>query len=128
MAIHKFVKAIFNGEEITVFGDRSQTRYFTFVDDAVEANILAAESDSVGEVFNIGGGSRISVNDLVTEIEKIVGNKARMKYIEKQKGDVLDTWADVSKAEKKMNWNTKINIHYGLRNYIKWYIYERKNQ
>ena len=128
MAIHKFVKAIFKGDEITVFGDGSQTRDFTFVDDAVEANILAAESDSVGEVFNIGGGSRISVNDLVTEIEKIVGNKARMKYIEKQKGDVLDTWADVSKAEKKMNWNTKINIHYGLRNYIKWYIYERKNQ
>lgn len=122
MAIHKFVKAIFKGEEITVFGDGSQTRDFTFVDDAVEANILAAKSDSVGEVFNIGGGSRISVNDLVTEIEKVVGNKARMKYIEKQKGDVQDTWADVRKAEKKMNWKTKINIHYGLRNYIKWYI------
>jgi len=128
MAIHKFVKAIFNGAEITVFGDGSQTRDFTFVDDAVEANILAAKSDSVGEIFNIGGGSRISVNDLVTEIEKIVGNKARMKYIEKQKGDVRDTWADVRKAEKKMNWKTKFDIHYGLRNYIKWYIYERKNQ
>ena len=121
MAIHKFVKAIFKGDEITVFGDGSQTRDFTFVDDAVEANILAAESDSVGEVFNIGGGSRISVNDLVTEIEKIVGNKARMKYIEKQKGDVLDTWADVSKAKEELNWKSKIGISEGLDLFTMWF-------
>ncbi len=121
MAIHKFVKAIFNGDEITVFGDGSQTRDFTFVDDAIEANILAAESDSVGEVFNIGGGSRISVNDLVTEIEKIVGNKARMKYIEKQKGDVLDTWADVSKAKEELNWKSKIGISEGLDLFTMWF-------
>jgi len=55
MAIHKFVKAIFNGDEITVFGDGTQTRDFTYVDDAVEATILAAESNSIGEVYNIGG-------------------------------------------------------------------------
>jgi UDP-glucose 4-epimerase len=121
MAIHMFVKAIFKGEEITIFGDGSQTRDFTFVDDAVEANILAAKSDSAGEVFNIGGGSRISVNDLVTEIEKIVGNKARMKYIEKQKGDVLDTWADVSKAKEELNWKSKIGISEGLDLFTMWF-------
>ncbi|KAF5434605.1 UDP-glucose 4-epimerase [Candidatus Methanophagaceae archaeon] len=93
MAIHKFVKAIFKGEEITVFDDGSQTRDFTFVDDAVEANILAAESDSGGDVFNIGGESWISVNDLIKQMEDNIGNKAKVKYIEKQKGDVRDTLA-----------------------------------
>jgi len=124
MAIHKFVKAIFNGDEITVFGDGTQTRDFTFVDDVVEATILAAESNSVGEVFNIGGGSRVSVNDLIEMMEDIIGKKAKVKYIEKQKGDVRDTLADVSKARKKMNWKPKIDIHHGIREYIRWYTNE----
>ena len=120
MAIHKFVKAIFKGEEITIFGDGTQTRDFTYVDDAVEANIFAAESDIVGEIFNIGGGSRISVNALIEEIEKLVGKEAKIKYIEKQKGDVRDTLADVSKAKEKLRWKPKANIEEGLKRYINW--------
>jgi UDP-glucose 4-epimerase len=120
MAIHKFVKAIFKGEEITIFGDGTQTRDFTYVDDAVEANILAAESDIVGEIFNIGGGSRISVNALIEEIEKLIGKEAKIKYIEKQKGDVRDTWADVSEAREKMRWKPRANIEEGLKKYINW--------
>ena len=77
MAIHKFVKAISNNEEITVFGDGSQTRDFTYVDDAVEVNISAAENNIIGEVFNIGGGSRISVNALIEGIERLIGKKAK---------------------------------------------------
>jgi UDP-glucose 4-epimerase len=118
MGIHKFVKAIFKGDEITVFGDGTQSRDFTFVDDAVEANILAAESNIVGETFNIGGGSRISVNDLIKIMEDITEKKANTKYIEKQKGDVRDTLADVSKAEAKLNWNPRVNINKGLRKYV----------
>ena len=120
MAIHKFVTAILNGDEITIFGYGTQTRDFTFVDDVVKANILAAESDSVGEIFNIGGGSRISVSNLINEIEKIVGKKAKIKYIEKQKGDVRDTLADVSKAEKGLGWKPKTEINRGLERFIKW--------
>jgi UDP-glucose 4-epimerase len=121
MGIHKFVKAVFEGDVISVFGDGTQTRDFTYVDDAVGANILAAESDSVGEVFNIGGGSRISVNDLVREIGEIVGNKARVKYVEKQKGDVRDTWADVGKANEMLNWKPGVNIDKGLKMFVKWF-------
>jgi len=120
MAIHKFVKAIFKGEEITIFGDGTQTRDFTYVDDAVEANILAANNDVVGEVFNVGGGSRISVNELIGMMENIIGKKAKVKYIEKQKGDVRDTWADVSKAKEKLRWKPKANIEEGLKKYINW--------
>ena len=121
MAIHKFVRAIINEEEITVFGDGTQTRDFTFVEDAVEANVLAAKSNSVENVFNIGGGTRISVNDLIGEIEKLIGNRAKIKHTEKQKGDVSDTLADVNKARAMLNWQPKIDIHRGLSNYIKWY-------
>ena len=70
MAIHKFVRTIFDDETITVFGAGAQTRDFTYVDDVVEANLLVAKSDLVGEAFNIGGGSRISVNDLIKLVEK----------------------------------------------------------
>jgi len=76
--------------------------FFTFVDDAVEATMLAANNDVVGEVFNVGGGSRISVNDLIERMEDIIEKKAKVKYIEKQKGDVRDTLADVSKAKKEL--------------------------
>ena len=122
MAIHKFVKAILNNEKITIYGNGTQTRDFTYVDDAVEANILVAESDIVGEVFNIGGGSRISVSELIKLIEDTVGKKANIKYVEKQKGDVRDTLADVSKAEAKLNWNPKVNINKGLKRFVEWFI------
>ena len=120
MAIHKFVKAIFNEDEITVYGDGTQTRDFTFVDDAVEANILAANNDSVGEVFNVGGGSRISVSDLMKTIEKITGKVAKIKHIENQKGDVKDTLADITKTTKLLKWTPKINIEEGLQRQTKW--------
>ncbi len=118
MAIHKFVRAILKSKEITVFGDGMQTRDFTYVDDAVEANILAAESDSVGEVFNIGGGSRISVNELIKKIEEILGKKAIMENIDKQKGDVRDTLAETSKVKDLLDWRPKVNIDEGLKKYM----------
>ena len=121
MAIHKFVRAIINEEEIAVFGDGTQTRDFTYVDDAVEVNILAAHNDVAGEVFNVGGGSRISVNGLIEIIEEKVGKEAKIKYIENQKGDVSDTLADVNKARAMLNWRPKIDIHRGLSNYIMWH-------
>jgi UDP-glucose 4-epimerase len=120
MAIHKFVRAILNDEEITTYGDGTQTRDFTFVEDAVEANILAANNDVVGEVFNVGGGTRIRVNDLIKKIEKINNEKAKIKYIGKQKGDVKDTLADITKTTKILKWAPKTKIEEGLRRQIKW--------
>ena len=122
MAIHKFVNAVFKGDEIPVFGDGMQTRDFTYVDDAVEANILGAKSNLAGEVFNVGGGSRISVIELIEEIERIIGKKAQILYVEKQKGDVRDTWADVSKAKRELNWNPRVDINKGLNSFIDWFI------
>jgi len=120
MAIYKFIQAILDGEEIVVYGAGTQTRDFTYVDDAVEANISAANTDSVGEVFNVGGGSRISVNELIKLTEKITGKTAKIKYIEKQKGDVNDTLADITKITKVLRWTSKTMMEEGLGGQIKW--------
>ena len=119
MAIHLFVRAILNREEITVYGDGTQTRDFTFVDDVVEANVLAAICDARGEVFNVGGGTRISVNELIEIMEKVTGRKAIVKYIEKQKGDVRDTLADADKMGK-LGWKPKVGIEEGIGRFVKW--------
>ena len=119
MAIHLFVKAILNDEEITVYGDGTQTRDFTFVDDVVEANVLAAICDARGEVFNVGGGTRISVNELIEIMENVTGRKAIVKYIEKQKGDVRDTLADADKMGK-LGWKPKVGIEEGIGRFVKW--------
>jgi len=121
MAIHKFVNAILNEEEITVFGDGTQTRDFTFVDDVVEANILASANGIKGEVFNVGGGSRVSVNELIKKIEETTGKKARINYIEKQKGDVRDTLADTGKISNELNWKPRVKIEEGLMRFVEWY-------
>jgi len=120
MAINMFVGAALNGKEITVYGDGEQTRDFTYVSDIVEANILAANGNLDGEIINIGGGTRISVNELVPKIEKTVGKKVGIRYVENQKGDVRDTLADVSKAGELMNWKPKVKIETGLHNYYTW--------
>ncbi|MDI6896910.1 NAD-dependent epimerase/dehydratase family protein [Methanocella conradii] len=122
LAINRFVDAIINDREVVVYGDGTQTRDFTFVDDVVRANILAAESDVVGDVFNIGGGHRISVNDLMERIEATLRKKARVRHVEKQKGDVENTWADVSKAKALLSWQPEIGISRGLARYIDWYV------
>jgi nucleoside-diphosphate-sugar epimerase len=121
MAINKFFSSILNGDEIIVYGDGEQRRDFTFVDDAVRAISMSAESRVVGDVFNVGGGSTISVNRLINEIEKITGKKARIKYIEKQKGDVKNTEASLEKIETVLGWKPTTSITKGLKKYMVWY-------
>ena len=120
MAFHKFIKAMLSGKEIVVYGDGEQTRDFTFVDDIVDANILAMDADVTGEVFNIGGGSRIRVNHIIKTLEEIVGDKTSIRYIERQKGDVKHTAADISKSERLLGYKPRVAIEEGLREEFHW--------
>jgi len=122
MAFNKFVRNLINGKEIMIYGNGEQTRDFTYIDDVVRATILAAENDGVGEVLNIGGGSRISINKVISILEEITGKEAKIKYIEKQRGDVMHTYADVNKAKRLLGWNAKVNIKDGLKKYVEWVI------
>ena len=125
MAINKLVAEITDGKEVVIFGDGTQTRDFTYVDDVVEANILAARSDIKGRVFNIGGGNRISVNDLVKLIGELLDREVKVRYIEEQKGDVRHTWAHISQARAELGWQPRVNIAEGLRKYIDSVIHSR---
>ncbi|MEA3282175.1 MAG: GDP-mannose 4,6-dehydratase [Euryarchaeota archaeon] len=119
MATHLFVRAILEGVEITVYGDGEQTRDFTFVDDIVEANVLAVINGSRGEVFNVGGGTRVSVNELIEIMEKVTRRRAVVKYTEKQKGDVKDMLADADKTG--LEWKPRVGIEEGVRRFARWY-------
>jgi len=85
MAFHKFIKGIVRGEEICIYGDGTQTRDFTYVSDVVEANLLALNAPS-GEIFNIGGGRRISLMDALRLIEALLKRKARVRKMDLQGG------------------------------------------
>ncbi|KCZ72297.1 nucleoside-diphosphate-sugar epimerase [Candidatus Methanoperedens nitroreducens] len=124
MGINKFAHAALDGGVIKVYGDGSQTRDFTYISDVVWANLLAAESDVVGESFNIGGGSRISVNDLIGLISGVAGKDMQVKYIEVQKGDVLDTYADVTKAKKMIGYMPWVGIEDGVKKYVESIIHQ----
>ena len=116
MAIAKFTKKILSGESIEIFGQGKLTRDFTYVSDIVEGTKLAMEKpEAVGEVFNLGGGHRISVDELVKLIEGAVGKTAKKVYVGEQSGDVKDTLADVSKAEEILGWKPKVSVEKGIK-------------
>jgi nucleoside-diphosphate-sugar epimerase len=127
MAINKFVTAILDEKQIALYGDGTQTRDFTYVSDIVDANMRATISGTPGTVFNIGGGSRIAVNELISELEKNCGKPAKIKFVEQQKGDVKDTLADIQKAESELGWNPRIPIWEGARKYVQWYLQNINN-
>ena len=114
MCICIFSRAIFSGEEIQVFGDGEQSRGFTYVSDIVNANLKAAESAHVGEVMNISGGGRITINALIKKLENIIGKKANLRYETFAKGDVMHTQADISKAEKLIGYKPEKDFDEGL--------------
>ena len=121
MAFHKFFKAAIQGESISIYGDGQQTRDFTFVSDAVAANLAAASATkAVGEVFNIGGGSRVVLADVLDKIDAIVGHPIHRNYIERARGDARHTSADVSKAIRILGYQPQVSLVEGLTKEWQW--------
>lgn len=121
MAFNKFLRAIHEGREITIYGDGKQTRDFTHVSDIVAGTLLATKSLSKGEVFNIGGGSRSSLLDVVTFLEKYSGKQVRLKYIDSQRGDPRDTHADISRAKEVLGYSPLVSIEEGIEDFVNWF-------
>jgi len=115
MAFHKFINSVLNDTPITVYGNGKQTRDFTYISDVIDANILAMRNGVNCEVYNIGGGSRISVSDVIKIIEQITKKRARIEYKQSQKGDVKDTYADINKAKNRLKYQPNVNIKTGLK-------------
>ncbi|MBD1911037.1 MULTISPECIES: NAD-dependent epimerase/dehydratase family protein [unclassified Leptolyngbya] len=121
MAFHLFMKAILENRPIRIYGDGQQTRDYTFVKDAIAANLAAASSpDVAGEVFNIGGGSRVALMDVIDTLEQITGIPIQREHIEQARGDARHTAADTSKAARMLEYKPQVTLAEGLAQEWQW--------
>ena len=120
MGFHKFLRAAIAGEPITVYGDGEQTRDFTFVADIVSATAAAARQGVPGRVYNIGGGSRVSVNQVLEMIARVSGRRPLVTVDPAQKGDMRHTYADTSLARADLGFAPTVGLEQGLAAEYQW--------
>lgn len=120
MAFHKFLRSAAENEPITVYGDGSQTRDFTYVGDIINANISAMEKGKPGEIYNIGGGHNRKLKDIFPVLNQVTGKNIAINYSENQKGDVPHTSADISKAAADLDYQPRVRLEDGLREEWQW--------
>jgi len=118
-----FVAALLEGRRPTIFGDGSQSRDFTYVANVVEANLRAAAAPGVsGKVYNVACGSSLSVLDLLEEICRLLGKPFNPEFGPARAGDVKDSWADISAAQRELNYAPTVDLHTGLKQTVEWYV------
>jgi UDP-N-acetylglucosamine/UDP-N-acetyl-alpha-D-glucosaminouronate 4-epimerase len=123
--IPKFIIALLRGEAPVVFGDGEQSRDFTYIDNVVGANLLAASAEGVsGQTFNIACGERISLNLLLEELREILGVRTEANYLEPRPGDVPHSLADISKAEDQLGYRPSVGFTEGLRRTVEHHLGE----
>jgi nucleoside-diphosphate-sugar epimerase len=120
MGFHKFIKAALRDQPITLYGDGEQTRDFTYVTDAVAATVAAGDRGVPGRAYNIGGGTRISVNKLFELLERIAGKPLDIRREPAQKGDMRDTFADSTLARTDLGFAPKVSLEQGLEAEYRW--------
>ena len=118
--VPKFIKKILIDESPIIYGDGEQTRDFTYVDDAVQANIKAAESPACG-IFNVSGGKRITINTLARMIMEKIGKNIEIVHTDPRPGDIMHSLADISRAEKHFNYKPEIDLETGIMETIRWF-------
>ncbi len=128
MAFARFMQALADDEAIEVFGDGEQTREFTYVSDAIEGTIKAATADVVGQVFNLGGGSRVTVNRVLATLEDISRMKARRKTLPAAPGDPRHTGASINLARERLGWEPRVSLREGLTKQWQWFQAARSRQ
>jgi nucleoside-diphosphate-sugar epimerase len=120
----KFITQMLRGEQPTIFGDGSQSRDFTYIDNAVRANLLAAQAPAakvVGRVFNVATGTRVDLNQTFELLKKMTGYSGNVKYATEREGDIRHSLADISLATKALGYEPKVNFEEGLQRTVEWY-------
>ncbi len=125
MCVFRFVRRIAEDEPIMVFGDGSQSRDFTFVDDIARGTVAALRPLGY-EVINLGGDRPVLLSAIIDQIAQLTGNRPRIEYRPVHPADVPTTWADVSKAAALLDWRPEISIEEGLRRSVEWYMENRE--
>lgn len=121
LAIIKFARLMRNGETIPVYGDGSMQRDYTFIDDITHGIIAAANyNDTPYEIINLGNNRTVSLAELISTLEKVLGVKAKIQYLPEQPGDVPLTYADVSKAARLLNFRPNTDLAAGLQAFADW--------
>jgi nucleoside-diphosphate-sugar epimerase len=121
MSPYIFADKLLKGEELPVFGDGTQARDFTYVDDIARGTILASKQLGY-EIINLGGGNNpYTLLQMIDLMEKYSGKKAKLKLSEKVAADMDVTWADISKAKKLLGWEPKVGFEEGLRRLVEWH-------
>jgi nucleoside-diphosphate-sugar epimerase len=120
MAFHRFLRAARDGQEIVVYGDGEQTRDFTYVADIVQATQQAAARGRAAQAYNVGGGERVSVNEVLRRIEVVTGRPLRIRREDVQKGDMRDTFADTTLAQQELGFRSTVGLDEGLAREWDW--------
>jgi UDP-glucuronate 4-epimerase len=129
MAFHRFCRSAVRGELLTIFGNGEQTRDFTFVDDVVAATRAAAISPAArGQVYNVGGGSRVSVNEAIELIVSFAGRPLQVRHVGSEKGDVRNTGADTSRAQRELGFNPTTSVKAGLQAEFEWMLNQERRR
>ncbi len=125
MSVFRFIKWIDEGNPIELFGDGTQSRDFTYIDDIARGTVKAIRR--VGfDIINLGGNAPYKLNYMIKLIEKYLDKKAKIKRFPFHKTDLKDTWADVSKAKRLLNWQPEVSLDKGIEATIKWYLSNKK--
>jgi nucleoside-diphosphate-sugar epimerase len=120
--LSRFATSFLTEEQPVIYGDGEQTRDFTYVDNAVQANLLACEAPgAAGGVFNIGTGDRISLNEVLECLRRISGNKLHARYEPPREGDIRDSQAAISKARESLGYEPTVRFEEGLEKTFEWY-------
>ena len=120
MGFHKFLRAVIRAEPIRLYGDGDQTRDFTYVHDAVNATVAAASRGVPGRVYNVGGGSRVSMNHVVEMIARVAGRQPIVEVGPAQPGDMRHTYADTSRARAELGFQPQVSLEQGLQAEYQW--------
>lgn len=122
LAIHKFTHLIDNNKPIPVFGDGSTARDYTYIDDITEGIVCAIQNLKGYNIYNLGESKVIKLSELIQIIENALGKKARIDNHPLQPGDVMITYADITKAQSEIGYNPKFDIRIGIEKFVNWYI------
>jgi UDP-glucose 4-epimerase len=120
----KFITQMLAGEQPTIFGDGKQSRDFTYIDNVVSANLLAAKAEAakaVGQVFNVATGTRVDLNETFQLLKNIIGYPGAVKYAPERAGDVKHSLADLSRTAYALGYKPLVNVEEGLRRTVEWY-------
>jgi nucleoside-diphosphate-sugar epimerase len=120
MAIARMLAAALTGAQYTIFGDGTQRREFTFVDDVVDATVAAAEVQVPAAVINVGGGSSVSLIDVITAAREVTGNPVPLTAVAPQAGDVPSTAADLSLARLLLGYQPRVDLLTGMARHTEW--------